>query len=936
MFKFKNLTKPLGALVIMFASSFALIQPSYSETVSFGDFTGSFTNTVTSGFSMRANDPNCKYLSGRVMAASAFDATGTDAALGNGGCSVSYTDTFGNASTPQSIPGANADNGNANWKGGDIIDATQSLSTTLDVSNSAGLGLNLSGIMTYNPILDFNKPFLTTFSADAEDELESAFVLNNAYITSSAQQGDVFIDYTIGKYVESLGVTGLLPIGVNVVNPIDLSILRAPGSNIKDALIPQEMVGFSISGDSGPTLNAYYQFKQREIELDPSGTFWSSDVLGTGNPGLLRTPSYRERVAGGSNYNDMYGQAYYNFYQGDATGCDLEDAQGFGPTSARYAAHVGAGGNIATYLANFSCTRQVDGTARTPLTMDDSDTDTQLAYWFSGIGAEMIGASNIGATIDAVAAGAEDQALDAAFSDAAGSVLDNNSGAAMGLTDDDIINGFTIAGANRATASTRRATIHIRQAPTKKAKDSGQFGVNFTGYADIGQGIDYGIYFSNYHSNAPYIQMLPVRGFNAVDMLAIMNDPGTLRTASISNTALAAASVQINDNFKYGAEAVSYQVVNATVGATTRAQKDAYIGLLDTNGQSDQGKAFALYQVAGQDTAMGSAAMNAMVALQPGDSTLYQAYYPEDIQVMGASASTVLEGGIAVAGEIAFRPSFPLQIAAGDQISNILDSTGGTAVQTFTVLAGLAANSTIQALTVNGAGFNTRYADAPNVKWSGMADCDISSSGKASTVTGYNECAGHKEHDVWTLDLNATQSFSASHPFTKTLGADSAFLFAELGMVKVPDINNSVGGVVSSGRFAIGNGYCDGVPGNRAVYESFALFKNGLLGDSYCEDEPGADQDAATYRIRAGATYNNIGNSPWTMNTSFGLNHDFYGNAPSSIGGFVEDRMSMNLGVGFSRGDYNIKLDYIEEMGDDLSNTRKDRDYLSYSMSVAF
>ena len=43
--------------------------------------------------------------------------------------------------------------------------------------------------------------------------------------------------------------------------------------------------------------------------------------------------------------------------------------------------------------------------------------------------------------------------------------------------------------------------------------------------------------------------------------------------------------------------------------------------------------------------------------------------------------------------------------------------------------------------------------DAKNVKWSGIADCDISSNGVASTVVGYNECVGHKKDDVWELPI---------------------------------------------------------------------------------------------------------------------------------------------------------------------------------------
>jgi hypothetical protein len=46
--------------------------------------------------------------------------------------------------------------------------------------------------------------------------------------------------------------------------------------------------------------------------------------------------------------------------------------------------------------------------------------------------------------------------------------------------------------------------------------------------------------------------------------------------------------------------------------------------------------------------------------------------------------------------------------------------------------------------------------------------------------------------------------------------------------------------------------------------------------------------------------------------------------------------MRATLGLAFSRGDYNIKLDYIEELGDEEDNLSWDRDYISANVSYAF
>jgi len=318
-------------------------------------------------------------------------------------------------------------------------------------------------------------------------------------------------------------------------------------------------------------------------------------------------------------------------------------------------------------------------------------------------------------------------------------------------------------------------------------------------------------------------------------------------------------------------------------------------------------------------------------------------YYPEDIQVFGASASTVIDG-TAVTAEVAYRPDMPLQISAGDQISNLFDSTGGSAMEAqgvyLATIGALQTSFNVPTYTLTSAAnaaaaASAAFADYDTVQWSGMADCDITSSGVASTVTGYNECKGHKNLDVWTANATAVKSFNATHPFTSSVGADGSFLLVELGMVHVPDMEN-INGVVSSGQFQIGNGYCDGVAGKSATYQNFALFKNGLLGDKYCQASPGASATASAYKIRTGWSFNNVNNSPWSVSTNVGWDHDFNGYAPSSIGGFVEGKMRLTLGATANKGNVSMSLNYTDQMGDEKDNSQIDKDYVSYSVSYAF
>jgi hypothetical protein len=109
-----------------------------------------------------------------------------------------------------------------------------------------------------------------------------------------------------------------------------------------------------------------------------------------------------------------------------------------------------------------------------------------------------------------------------------------------------------------------------------------------------------------------------------------------------------------------------------------------------------------------------------------------------------------------------------------------------------------------------------------------------------------------------------------------------------------------------------------------------------LFGSTYCEADGGADNNSLAYKIRGGLTYNNFNNTVWTFSPSFGFNHDLIGNAPSSMGGFVEDRMSASISASFNNGNTDVGFSYVSQMGDAKVNSSTDKDYISASVSYTF
>jgi hypothetical protein len=286
-----------------------------------------------------------------------------------------------------------------------------------------------------------------------------------------------------------------------------------------------------------------------------------------------------------------------------------------------------------------------------------------------------------------------------------------------------------------------------------------------------------------------------------------------------------------------------------------------------------------------------------------------------------------LSGGIAANFEVAFRPSYPLQIDITQLTNNLIDSTGGTAVQSLIAYGGATAPQ--QAAVANFVGTH---------QWSPAPICDISSAtGTASVeMSGYAVCDGTAEFDVWTFNTNLAKSYKASDPLVVALGADTAAGLLDIGVVYVPSLDMAQG-LVSSGQHYSGvdvyGGGCLDASGTGTV---LSFHKNGLFGNNWCEDDAGPDDFAISYKLRGAATYNNFNNTAWRFTPSFGWNHDLLNNAPSSIGGFVEGRMSYNLGATFALRQLSANVNYSSQLGNFNDNKSSDMDYVSATLQYAF
>jgi len=83
------------------------------------------------------------------------------------------------------------------------------------------------------------------------------------------------ITIKVGRQVLNWGAGLFMQGGVNIINHADLAAARVPGAELKDILLPVNMVSGSFELSNNLSLETFYQLEWEPIEIDPCGTFFS-------------------------------------------------------------------------------------------------------------------------------------------------------------------------------------------------------------------------------------------------------------------------------------------------------------------------------------------------------------------------------------------------------------------------------------------------------------------------------------------------------------------------------------------------------------------------------------------------------------------------------------------------------------------------------------
>lgn len=302
-----------------FAAAMLLGGGAQAENYKFGEMDVSVDTTISAGISMRTSARDCEKVNSI-----------------NGGCKRG--DGRGT--------GVNADNGNLNFNQWDITDAL--VRATVDVQAKwKNYGVFLRPTAFYNQVYANNKLQFRNLSHDAANQLNYKVDVLDAFAYANYDIGGHYTTIRVGKQVLNWGESLFIQGGVNQFQALDVTAIRTPGSELKDALTPMPMIYASFSATDALTLEAFWQFGFEKTYLDPAGSFYSTDdIVGEGSlPALLNATI---------DNPDLFQSAAVPIALQRSEDRGRSDTNQFGVAAHYYADQVGTGTDFGLYFVRYT------------------------------------------------------------------------------------------------------------------------------------------------------------------------------------------------------------------------------------------------------------------------------------------------------------------------------------------------------------------------------------------------------------------------------------------------------------------------------------------------------------------------------------------------------------------------------------------------------
>jgi len=180
----------------------------------------------------------------------------------------------------------NADDGNLNYDTG-IVSQVFKVTSELEL-NYRQFAFFTRAYYFYDFENEDGERERTPLTDQAKDLVGSELRLLDAYVHGTFEPGGIPLDLRLGNQVVSWGESTFIQDSINTINPVDVSKLRIPGAELREALEPVPMLWGSLDIRDNVSFEGFYQFRWRETKIDPPGSYFSTnDLAGEGGDGII-------------------------------------------------------------------------------------------------------------------------------------------------------------------------------------------------------------------------------------------------------------------------------------------------------------------------------------------------------------------------------------------------------------------------------------------------------------------------------------------------------------------------------------------------------------------------------------------------------------------------------------------------------------------------
>ena len=109
------------------------------------------------------------------------------------------------------------------------------------------------------------------------DRLGRNVVGLDGFVSAAFEPAGKTLRLRAGRQVISWGESTFIANGINVINPVDLSKLRIPGSELKEGFIPTTGIWSSLELSKSASVEGFYLTNFDKIRLDPRGSYFSNN-----------------------------------------------------------------------------------------------------------------------------------------------------------------------------------------------------------------------------------------------------------------------------------------------------------------------------------------------------------------------------------------------------------------------------------------------------------------------------------------------------------------------------------------------------------------------------------------------------------------------------------------------------------------------------------